>query len=101
MAVLYVVEYAQLGYDPQGPAAVPEQPTLSKQTLPIGGSSVVSAPFQPATKYVRLHCDAICSINFGINPVATTTTERMAANQTEYSGVPRGAGFQVAVIANI
>jgi hypothetical protein len=49
---------------------------------------------------VRIHTDAICSISFGTAPTATATNRRLAANQTEYFGVPLGGSYKVAVISN-
>lgn len=105
MAVLYVTEYATVGVSVAGRIQqVPVQPPLQRQTIAIGGSSAALATaFKTATKLVRLHADAICSIAFGASPVATATTERMAANQTEYHDVADlarlGTG-SVAVITN-
>ena len=101
MAVLYITEFANLTPTPNGVAAIAAQPPLAESTLAIG--TVVSGPaigFNPATGVVRLHCDAICSVEFGASPTATATTARMAANQTEYFGVPKGAGWKVSVITN-
>jgi hypothetical protein len=47
-----------------------------------------------------LHTDSICSISFGTNPTATTSTARMAAGQTEYHGVPVGLSYMVAAVSN-
>ena len=99
MAVLYIAEFANLTPTPNGVAAIAAQPPLAEQVLAVG-SVVSSVAFQPATSVVRLHTDAICSIAFGATPVATTTKTRMAANQTEYFGVPRGAGWSVSVVSN-
>jgi len=49
---------------------------------------------------VRIHTDSICSIEFGANPTATTSTPRMVAGQTEYHGVPVGQSYMVAAITN-
>lgn len=112
MATLYITEYARIGQDPSGVVAVPIEPELAKQTLAVG-SVVSSNVFQPATRLVRLHTDAICSVEFGYcpngvpgglagagGPVATVTSARMAANQTEYHGVPQGGNFAVSCITN-
>ena len=40
------------------------------------------------------------AIEIGTNPTATTSTGRMVAGQTEYHGVPIGAGYMVAAITN-
>lgn len=100
MATLYITEYARVGFDPNGPLAMPEEPPLAEQTVAIGSGSLQSNAFQAATRFVRLNTDAVCSIEFGLNPTAVATTARMAANQTEYHGVPQGGSFKVAVITN-
>jgi hypothetical protein len=102
MAVLYITEFAQLmpavvGH--QGQIAM--QPPLAEQHVAIGGGSVQSSAFNSQTRLVRLHADAICSIEFGTNPTATANTARMSANQTEYHGVPVNTSFIVAVITNV
>jgi hypothetical protein len=99
MSTLYIAEYSSMSMV-QGPQAMPQEPPLVEQIVSIGGSSVQSSAFNAATRFVRLHCDSVCSVVFGVNPTAALTNCRMAANQTEYYGVPQGGGFQVAVIAN-
>lgn len=106
MATLYITEFQALGqaglptngYGPNGPTQAAQQPPTAEQTVAIGGVSVASAAFNAATTLVRLHTDAICSIEFGAAPTATATTARMAAGQTEYFGVL--PGMKVAVITN-
>lgn len=105
MATLYVSEYRTLAsvpsstnYAPQA-AQGPQEPSLVDQTIAITGSSTQSARFNGFTALIRVHCDAICSIAIGTNPTATTTSKRLAANQTEYFGVTRDQ--QIAVITNV
>lgn len=99
MAVLYITEYAGLMPSPPGGVGqIPVEPPLAEQTVAIGGSSVASNAFNAGTTLVRLHADAICSVEFGATPTATATKARMAANQTEYKGV--SFGLKVAVITN-
>ena len=100
MAVLYITEYRTLGQIPNNVAQIPQEPPLVEQTVAIAAGSAQSAAFNALTRHVRLHTDAVCSIEFGTNPTATTSTQRMAANQTEYHGVPEGGSFKVAVILN-
>ena len=100
MATLYITEYSNSAISPGGQMQIPYEQPLAEQTIAIGGSSVQSNAFNAATQFVRLHTDAICSIEFGQNPTASSTTARMAASQTEYHGVPRGVAFKVAVITN-
>lgn len=111
MATLYITEFQAIGYaggptwaaGTNGPTQAAQQPAVANQTVAIGGASVASAAFNAATTLVRLHTDSICSIAFTLpgsttDPVATATSARMAANQTEYFGVVPGT--KVAVITN-
>ena len=101
MAVLYITEYARQGRDAEGyKMVVAGEPAVTNQTVAIGGASAQSSAFNAGTKFVRIHTDAICSIDFGTNPTATTSTRRMAANTTEYFEVPMGQSYKVAVITN-
>jgi hypothetical protein len=99
MSLLYVTEYAGIGFTQVGGAftAVPIEPPLADYTVVFGSASPV---FQPSTILVRLACDAVCSVLIGLSPVASTTNGRLAANQTEYRGVP-AKGFQVSVVSNV
>jgi hypothetical protein len=101
VAVLYITEYSTMAQVPNAAPQMPQEPPIAEQTVAIGGASVQSNALNVATKFVRLHTDAICSIEFGTNPTASATTGRMAANQTEYRGVPQlAAPLKVAVITN-
>lgn len=103
MAVLFVTEYGVQGRDMGGyRMVVPEEPPLANQTVAITAGSVQSSAFNANTRLIRVHTDAICSIEFGTNPTATTTTRRLAANTTEYFAVPAATAgtFKVAVIIN-
>lgn len=101
MAVAYITEYAGLMF-PAAPGAagqVPQEPPLAEQTVAIGAEAKSSA-FNAQTRLVRVHVDAICSISFGTAPTATTSMQRLAANQTQFHGVPKGASYKVSVISN-
>ena len=101
MATLYIAEYSGIavpGPEPHGFQA-PQEPSLD-QTLAISGAPAASTVFAATTRMVRLHTDATCSVVFGLNPVAATGNKRLAANQTEYFGVPAGAGWKVSVVTN-
>jgi hypothetical protein len=106
MATLYIDEYSTVATVGQnlGPAFTPVQagvmPSLVSQNVAIGGSSAQSSAFNGKTLLIRVHTDVICSIAIGSNPTAVTTATRMAANQTEYFGVPPNTGYKIAVIAN-
>lgn len=102
MAVLYITEYAGLMPSPVGgQGQVPMEPPLAEQTVAIGGSTAASNAFNSQTRLIRLHTNSICSVEVGTAPTASTTTGRMAANQTEYRGVPLGLSYKVAVITNL
>jgi hypothetical protein len=98
MAVLYITEFAAPAVITGQGAPVGAQPPLVEQTVAIGGTSTQSSAFNTATRFVRVHTDAICSISFGSSPTATATKARMAAGQTEYYAVK--GGDKVAVITN-
>lgn len=96
MAKLYVTEFAGAGQNHMQVAQA--APIVEQTPVVIGAGSLQSAAFDAATTVVRIHTDAICSLAFGTNPTATTSTMRMAADQTEYFSVKFGQ--KVAVIAN-
>lgn len=104
MPTLYVTEYATLGESSKGMPNIVEEPPVAEQTVAIGAGSVQSSVFNARTRIVRLHCDAICSVLIGANPTVTTSSQRMAANQTEYKSlfinVQNVVPLRVAVIAN-
>jgi hypothetical protein len=99
MATLYLTEYQGVA-QVHGGMAAPQEPALVGQTLAIGGGAV-SSVFQPSTKLIRVHVDAICSIKIGPNGTTTaaTTDQRFASNQTEYKGVLPGQ--VLSVISNV
>ena len=105
MATLYIEEYAAVGasYSAVGPwrsaLGAAQEPSNAAQTIALTGSSTqCSTAFQASTQLIRVHTDAICSIAFGLNPTAVTTSKRLAANQTEYFGVR--PGDKIAAIVN-
>src|SRR5689334_1260206 len=85
MATLYVTEFETLaGAMNGGNGQMGVMPPLAEQTVSLSGTSAQSSAFNKNTRVVRLHTDAICSVEFGTNPTATAAKARMAANQTEY-----------------
>ena len=99
MAKVYVTEF--VGADEKTNVLVPAAKVagLVDQTpITLTGSSAQSAAFGAGAGLVRVHTDAICSIAFGANPTATTSSMRLGAGQTEYFAV--APGMKVAVISN-
>jgi hypothetical protein len=106
MAILYITEFAQLAPQPVGGTGqVAMQPPLAEQVVSLSSSSAASNAFNASTRFVRLHTDVICAIEFGTSPTAVgsgggSPTARMAANQTEYYGVPVGQSYKVAGVTS-
>ena len=107
MAVLYVAEFSTLGGTGNYPVQGAQVPPLAEQTVTISGSSVLIANgFGTNTYFVRLHCDAICSVaftaatlgTFGTTVTATVGNMRLAEGQTEYFAV--SPTQKIAVITN-
>ena len=98
MAVLYISEFSSLPQISGGQPQCAPYPPVARQTVAIGVSSVSSSAFNAQTKFIRVHTDAICSVDIGAGPVATATTDRLGAGQTEYFGVT--GGHKIAVITN-
>jgi len=100
MATLYVTEFVAPFVDiSRGMPMVGNSAKAAQNNVAIGGTTAQSAAFGATTKVIRVHTDAICSIEVGgTNPVATTASSRMAAGQTEYYYV--NAGDKLAVISN-
>lgn len=100
MSKLYITEYADMAQTVRGGAQVAAQPSVANQVIDYSAGVASSAAFNALTTYVRIHTDAICSIAFGTAPTATTASKRLAADNTEYFGVPIGQSFKVSAIAN-
>lgn len=99
MAKLYIAEFDSITPTAEGGAAqIARSQPIIEQTVAISGVTAQSAAFNAATKFIRVHTDAICSIAISANPTATVANMRMAADQTEYFGIT--AGQKVAVISN-
>lgn len=105
MAKVYVTEYARGSLDSRTFLPSGEEPSI-KVTVLDTTATHLSAVFDKNTRLVRLHTDGIISFKFGAAPTAATTDARMAANQTEYFGIPPAAAdaaasvLKVDVIAN-
>lgn len=95
MAAAYIAEVQTIRVG--GPAL--ECPLIKEQVVAIAASHNESVPFTDNTAFIRINCDAICSIKIGKSAVATTSNMRLAANQTEYFGVH--PGDVISVIQNV
>ena len=101
MATVYIKEYGQIGKDLNDlTQQAGLEPAIAEQVMTITGSSTQSAALNSLTKLVRIHTDAVISYKVGINPTASNTSARMAANSTEYISVPHASGFKIAIISN-
>lgn len=98
MATLYVTEFATMPVIGGVAVQIAPRPALATQTIAISGASTQSSAFGATTRYIRIHTDAICSTAVGSNPTATTSGERLAADNTEYFAVQ--PGDKIAVISN-
>lgn len=99
MPVIDVSEYRNMARDGQNSVIQTGiEPSIVNQQVAITGASVQSAFLDGATRFVRIHTDAACRIEIGVNPIAAATSKRMAANSSEFFGVPGGTPFKVAVI---
>jgi hypothetical protein len=105
MTKLYVAEYA--GLTPVTshngiPAQCPQEPALAVQVVDYTAGTAASSAFNAKTRFVRIHCDSSCSVKFGGTSVTAAVTDpRMAADQTEFRGLPLdGSVTKVAAITN-
>lgn len=99
-STLYITEFA--GSAPVGGRAgsisPPMTPPLAEQHVQVSSSSVTSAPFNAKTTFVMVCSDVASCLAWGTAPTADPLSQRMAANETRFYGVPRGGNFVVAVI---
>jgi hypothetical protein len=97
MAFVYVTEYSQLGGG--GAMQVPMDPPIADYRVAFGAAG---AAFNTATRFIRVHADAICSVIVGpaTGLSAAATNRRFAAGQTEYVAVPQNQGYALACITN-
>lgn len=97
MAKAYVTELTALATRVSTATQIAQMPPVAEQTVTFTTTTQSSA-FNVATRFIRVHTDAICSISIGSNPTATTSTMRMAADTVEYFGVT--AGDKIAFVTN-
>ena len=96
---LFLTEYSSLAstIGSQGLAA-PMEPAVADQSVSVGGSSTQSAAFNAQTAFVMVHAQEACCVQWGTNPTAVNTKQRMGAGETRFYGVPAGKSYKVAVI---
>jgi len=99
MATLYISEAVGINADANGfiPPLM-QLPPVAEQTVAIGATSAQSAAFGSNTNMIRLESDTACSVSVGVNPTATASKMRLAADSPEYFRV--ASGHKIAVIAN-
>lgn len=99
MSFAYITEYRRQSRDgvsmtiPTG-----QEPALRTQRVPIGGTSVQSEVFDSKTTFVAINVDVTCSLAFGDDPTATTSSMRLPQDATMFFGVI--PGHRVAFISN-
>ncbi len=97
-ASAYISEYTSLGQTSSGVATaqIATLPPMADQKVTFTGTPGSSAAFNAKTRFIRITCDAACSINMA--GTATTSNARLAADVVEYFAVQPGA--VLSVIAN-
>jgi hypothetical protein len=97
MGKLYITEHPYpTGY--LGTALpIVTMPPIASQVVDYS-TSTQSTALNTLTRVVAIHTDEVCSIAFGTNPTATTSSRRMGANSTEYFEVT--PGHKIAAINN-
>jgi hypothetical protein len=96
MSKAYVTELTTLATKTAN-AQIAQMPPVAEQTVTFTTTTQSSA-FNVATRYIRVHSPAICSIAIGSDPTATTSTMRLPADTIEYFGVT--AGHKIAFVDN-
>lgn len=100
MPRLSIREYEHISAVTRGIVPVGEEPAVANQTLTIAGASAPSAAFNIRTRFVRIHTDVNCSLDWGTSPVAIAGLCDMVAGQTEYFGIVNATNMKVAVITS-
>lgn len=94
----YITEFSILTATASGggSAQAASLPPLAEQKVDFSGGAASAAAVGNQTKYIRIHCDAACSIRVG--GTATTSFMRIPLDGVEYFGIQPGA--VVSVIAS-
>jgi hypothetical protein len=105
MATLYITEFSRTtvtgvtGPASQTSTPAPLVPPVAEQAIALSGASAASAAFQNDTTLVMVSTDAPCCLAWGLDPTAVAGSQRMAANETRFYGVPKGEGLKLAAIS--
>jgi hypothetical protein len=100
---LYIAEIDLLGIDAAGnPVMAGVYPTLvAPYSITITGGQTLSAVFSSTTRFLEIHCDAICSIDINVNPTAVTSAGRLGAGERIFYPLRPGvANLRLAVTSN-
>lgn len=105
MTKAYVTEYARGTLDGRMFLPSGEEPAIATQVIDYTAGVAASATFNVKTRFIRVHVDSIASMKVGAAPVAAVTDARLAANATEYFGLPApagevGSGLKISFITN-
>ena len=100
MARISIREYEHISAVTRGIVPVGEEPAVASQTFTITGATQSSSAFNIRTRFVRIHTDVNCSLEFGTAPTATAGSCDMVAGQTEYFGVVNATSLKVAFITS-
>ena len=111
MPTLFVREYAEVALMNGVATGIPKEPALAAYSIAITAGSLAGPALNSRTRFLQLHCDAICApvidaVTVGpTDPVADVTKDRMPANATILRGVDpvavqQSLGMKVAVITS-
>jgi opacity protein-like surface antigen len=94
-ASAYISEFSALGRTSSGTATaqIATLPSNADQKLDFSGGVQSSAAFNAKTYFIRVHCDAACSVNG--SGTATTSNMRIPADGVEYFAVLPGSTVSV------
>jgi hypothetical protein len=102
MPKLYITEYKSIvplgGAYVSVVAQIAAEPGVDQSPVDFSGGVASSASFAAATTYIRVVCDAQCSVLFGTNPTATNSNKMLPALAPEYFGVTPGQ--KISVVSN-
>jgi hypothetical protein len=97
---LYITEFSKLALDNTGrEIPTPDWDSVTADyRMAITGGTTQSTPINSQSKCILIHTDVVCSVAYGVNPVAAVGAGRMGSGETRFFGV--SAGKLIAVIAN-